>query len=367
MEESEIKTSVRELLSSGDGDGKSVRALLSGHMPPAPRRIQPDLFRELIVRDPSRAGKSLMITGATGFGKTALMVCITKGLFGNKRQVKRDLREGKIDEDVKWEYEQIAAEKIYWIGDVDCQWRRIPESATPRGGPPDRVSGKQFFVEDGLKLKFFLNGNPVQIKSVPFTDFSDVVAYAQPHRLNIVYIRDPLDVMDFIQYLIGNSTGGWSTVCVDEMEDICPAYMKKDNWWRAEELSRRLAKARKRNISFYSTLQSDSQLDWRVPNIVPHRGLCPGAKRPKGWEIYKWVCGHVPLGQAHIATFDNFQKISYPAYSKKGTMVARGLTMWEDIKGVREKRRADAKALALPKGIRAEVPQVHSEKSVLLP
>lgn len=337
MEESEIKVSVRDLLSSDDRDGKSVRALLSDHTPPSQRQVQPNLFQELVIRDPSRDGKSLMITGDTGFGKTALLISIIKGLFSNKRQVKQDLREGKMDEDVKWEYEQIAAEKIFWIGDVDCQWRRLPESATPRGGPPDRASGKLFLVEDGLKPEFFLNGNPIQIKSVPFKDFADVVAYAQPHKFNIVYIRDPLDVMDFIQYLITTSLGEWATVCVDEMEDVCPAYMRKDNWRRAEEFSKRLAKARKRRKSFYATLQSDSQLDWRVPNIVPHRGLCPGAKRPKGWEIFKWVCGHVPLGQAHIATYDNFQKISYSPYTKKGTMVVRGLTMWEELKDAREK------------------------------
>ncbi len=263
-----------------------------------------------------------MATGSIGSGKTALMIRVIDRLFKHKRQVARDLREGKIDEKSRWECEQIAAEKIYWIGDADCQWRRIPE----------RAAEKLFFVEDGMELKFFIDRNPLQIKSVPFADFEDIVALAQHHKLNVVYIRDPLDVMDFIQYLIGESLGEWATICVDEMEDICPAYMKKDNWRRAEDFSRRMSKARKRNVSFYATLQSDSQLDWRTPDIVPHRGLCQGAKRPDGWKIFSWVCGDVPIGQAHIATRTHFQKITYSSYVKKGTMKVKGLPMWEAIK-----------------------------------
>lgn len=263
-----------------------------------------------------------MITGDVGSGKTALMDHGINRLFGNKRQIARELREGKIDEKSRWECEQIAAEKIYWIGDADCQWRRIPE----------RAAEKLFFVEDGLELKFFLDRKPIQIKAVPFTDFEDVVAYAQPHKFNVVYIRDPLDVMDFIQYLIGESLGEWATVCVDEMEDICPAYMRERNWSRAKDFSRSMSKARKRNVSFFATLQSDSQLDWRTPDIVPHRGLCQGARRPDGWKIFPWVCGDVPIGQAHIATRTHFQKITYPAYTKKGVMKVRGLTMWEEMK-----------------------------------
>ncbi len=333
MAENEIKTSVRDLLSSGDGEGKSVRSLLSDHTPPVPRQIQPNLFQDLIVRNPYRGGVSWMATGDIGSGKTALMVRIVVRLFKCKRQIAALLREGEVDEESRWEYEQIAAEKVFWIGTADCQWRRVPE----------RVAEKMFFVEDGLDLKFFLDRKEIQIKSIPFTDFEDVVAYAQPHKLNIVYIRDPLDVMDFIQFLINESLGEWVTVCVDEMEDICPAYMRENNWARAKDFSRRMSKARKRNISFYATLQSDSQLDWRTPDIVPHRGLCQGARRPDGWKIFPWVCGDVPLGQAHIGTRNHFQKISYPPYTKKGTMKVRGLTMWEET---REQATAAAKKMA---------------------
>ncbi len=352
MEESEIKTSVRDLLSSDDGDGKSVRALLSEHRPPVPRRIQPNLFQELVIRDPWRRGVSWMSTGDVGSGKTALMVHIINRLFANKRQVARDLREGKIDEEVRQEYEQVAAEKIYWIGDTYCQWRRVPETATT-GWAPNRKFGKLFLVEDGLKLNFFLDRSPVEIKSVPFTDFKDVVAYAEPHRLNVVYIRDPLDVMDFIQFLIDESLGEWTTVCVDEMEEICPAYMRKDNWRRAEEFALTMSQARKAKVSFYATLQAESQLDWRTPNIVPHRGFCQGARHPDGWKIYPWVCGDVPRGVAHISTRNHFQKITYPPYGKVGMMKVRGLDMWRKrrdrttrtIEGMAEKREK-AKALA---------------------
>lgn len=283
-----------------------------------------------------------MATGDTGSGKTALMTHVVDRRFVHKRQLARDLREGKIDEDMRWDYEQIAKEKIYWIGDIYCQWRRVPESATT-GWAPNRKFGKLFFVEDGLKPKFFFDRKPVEIKAVPFTDFEDVVNYAEPHRLNVVYIRDPLDVMDFIQFLIDESLGGWSTVCVDEMEDICPAYMEKDNWRRAEEFSRMMSQARKANVSFYATLQSDSQLDWRTPNIVPHRGLCQGARCPAGWKIYKWVCGDVPRGQAHIATRTHFQKIRYPPYIKRGTMKVKGLDKWSKL---RDRRARAAKEMA---------------------
>lgn len=263
-----------------------------------------------------------MATGDVGSGKTALMVHLINRLFVHKRQVGRELREGGIDEEARWVYEQIAAEKIYWIGDADCQWRRIPE----------RAAEKLFFVEDGLELKFFLDRAPVEIKSVPFTDFEDVVAYASPYKLNVVHIRDPLDVMDFIQYLISKSLGEWTSVIVDEMEDICPAYMRKEDWSRAQQFSKRMSRARKANISFYATLQSDSQLDWRTPDIVPYRGLCQGARRPKGWKVFEWVCGDVPIGQAHIATRAHFQKITYPPYLEKGTMKTKGLVLWEEIR-----------------------------------
>lgn len=271
-----------------------------------------------------------MATGSTGSGKTALMVHIINKLFAYKKQVGRELREGAIDEEARWVYEQIAAEKVFWVGDMDCQWQRVPVRATQGG--PDHRAPKLFFVEDGLKLKFFLNREHMKIESTPFTDFGDVIACANPSKLNVVYIRDPLDVMDFTQYLISNSLGEWSTIAVDEVEDIVPSYLRSDNWSRAQNFARRMSKARKRNISFYATLQSDSQLDWRTPDIVPHRGLCQGAKCPEGWKIFRWVCGDLPIGMAHIATRTHFQKIVYPPYIQKGVLRVRGLHLWEEIR-----------------------------------
>jgi len=337
-------------LLSRNGAKKSALDLLSNHhAPPTQPQVQPNLFEELINRNPYRRGVSWTATGDVGSGKTALMDHIINKLFAHKRQVARELREGRIDEEARWNYEQIAAEKIYWVGDADCQWRRIPESA----------AGKLFFVEDGLELKFFFDREPVEIKAVPFTDFEDVVAYAQPHKLNVVHIRDPLDVMDFIQYFISESLGEWVTVCVDEMEDICPAYMKEDNWARAQQFSKRMSRARKANISFYATLQSDSQLDWRTPDIVPYRGLCQGARRPKGWKIFEWVCGDVPIGQAHIATRAHFQKITYPPYLEKGTMKVKGLTMWEEIRERTTKaaeKKAENHKEGLSRGLKTTTP-----------
>lgn len=282
---------------------------------------QPNLFPKLYVRDPSQEGQSVMYTGTVGSGKTALMVHTLRRLFEEKQRVARELREngGNGGKDT-WANQQIANEKVFWIGDEDGQWSRLPV----------RVADRLMFVEDGMDPRFFLDGKQFEVKSIPFVDFSDIMDYADIRKLNIVYIRDPMRVMDFIQYLIDESLGEWVSVAVDEVEDIAPAYSEADNFKRAQRFARRVARARKARVSFYATLQSDSQLDWRTPSIVPYRGLCQGAKRPKGWKIYKQVAGNVPVGKAHIATRSYFQRIKYPPYTMMEKMKVKGLKMWID-------------------------------------
>lgn len=291
-------------------------------------RKQPDLASELINRDPLRGGVTILDTGTVGVGKTALMIHTLRKLFDHKRKVARSLEDRPGDE--KWAYQQIANEKIFWIGDEDCQYRRFP----------NEVAQKMIFVEDGLELKFYLNGEPIDVKSVPFVDFSDIMDYADLRKLNVVYIRDPLNVMDFVQFLIDESLGEWVSVAIDEVEDIAPAYARAGDFDRAQNFSRRLARARKANVSIYATLQSDSQLDWRTPNIVPFRGLCRGSKRPKGWKIFEYVAGNVPIGEAHIATRAQFQKIEYPPYTRNNVMKAKGMRLWTKTKDQLAEERA---------------------------
>jgi len=324
---------------------------------------QPYLFKELVVRDPYAEGVGVFDTGPMGSGKTALMIHQLRRVFDNKRQVTRDLREKKIPKESVWEYEQIAREKIYWIGDSDGQWKRFPE----------RVAEKLVLVEDGLELKFYANKVPMEVRSVPFVDFDDVVAYASPHKLNVVYIRDPLRVMDFIQHLINTSLGEWSSVAVDEVEDICPAYMGKTDFHRAKQFTRQLAKSRKADVSMYATLQSDSQLDWRAPNIVPYRGLCSGSKPPSGWKIYPQTAAGVPLGQAHIATRPQFELISYPPYLRGKKIKVKGIPMWTEMREQIKKEmkrqeisREAAKAKAREKVLyNRPIPRMEAESSVL--
>ena len=259
-----------------------------------------------------------MNTGAIGTGKTALLTHQTRRLFEHKQKIARSLREGKVAKEDQWVQQRISRETVYWIGDENCQWRRFPE----------RVAEKLFLIERGLKLKFYQDGVPIKLKSVPFHDFDDVVGYASPYKLNVVYFRDPTTVMDFIEHLIAMPLMEWSSVCVDEIEYICPSYLSGDLFDRVQEFAGRLAKARKRRVSLYATVQQEAQLDYRVPAIIPYRGLCPGARPPRGWKIWDETARSLELGEAHIANKSGWQKIKFPPYTKPGEMLAVGLPAW---------------------------------------
>lgn len=257
-------------------------------------------------------------TGAIGTGKTALLVHQTRRLFEHKQKIARSLREGKVAKEDQWVQQQISRETIYWIGDENCQWRRFPE----------RVAERLFLIEQGLKLKFYQDGVPIKLKSIPFHDFDDVVGYASPYKLNVVYFRDPTTVMGFIEHLIAMPIMEWSSVAVDEIEYICPSYLSGDLFDRVQEFAGRLAKARKRRVSLYATVQQEAQLDYRVPAIIPYRGLCPGARPPRGWKIWDETARSLNLGEAHIANKSGWQKIKFPPYTKPGEMLAVGLPAW---------------------------------------
>lgn len=278
---------------------------------------QPNLRPLLIERNPDRGGVVSMGLGRLGSGKTNALCHMARSIFDRKVRVARELKQMKNPASSKSEaYAKrlVANELVFWIGDEDCQWRRLPKWVRPL-----------LFVERGLKLEFYLDGKPFEPLAIPFNSFEDLVKHAQPNRVNVVYVSSPHKARDFIMHLIKTPRLGWVSVVVDEVENLCPGYEAGETWHKVDDFVKLIKRSRKRRVSLYTATQVKALMDHRFVALVMFWFLHTGTRAIPQTRVYQPAIDKLKIDEAWLATSGQFQKVSFPFYPASSDMVVLGL------------------------------------------
>lgn len=285
------------------------------------KKKQPNLRPLLIERNPDQGGVISMALGRLGSGKTNGLVHIARSIFERKVRIGRELKRMKnpaSDKSEAYAKRLVANEMVYWIGCPDCQWRRLPKWLR-----------SLLFVERGLKLKFYLDGKPFDPLAIPFNSFADLVKHAQASRINVVYLKGPHRIRDFIMYLIKTPSLGWASVIVDEAESITPGYEAGKTWHEVDSFVKLIKRSRKRRISLYTATQVKALMDHRFVALIMFWFLHTGTRAIPQTRIFQGAIDKLKIDEAWLATSGQFQKVSFPFYPASSDMMVLGLEEYE--------------------------------------
>lgn len=285
------------------------------------RKKQPDLTPLLIERDSDRGGVVSMALGRLGSGKTNGLIHMTRTIFMRKVRAARELKRMKnpaSGESEAYAKKLVANELVFWIGNEDCQWRRLPKWVRPL-----------LFVERGMKLKFYLDGKPFDPLAIPFNSFKDLVKHAQANRVNVVYVSGPHKARDFIMHLIRTPNLGWVSVIVDEVENLAPGYEAGETWHKVDSFVKLIKRSRKRRVSIYTATQVKALMDHRFVALVMFWFLHTGTRAIPQTRVYQAAIDKLKIDELWLATSGQFQKLSVPFYPASNDMIVVGLEQHE--------------------------------------
>lgn len=277
-------------------------------------RMQPNLVPLQIERNVDQGGVLSLGLGEMGSGKTNALVHICRTVFERKIREQREVKRMDEDDDGYYFKKLSADELVFWIGEEDAQWRRLPKSIK-----------RLIFVERGLKLAFYRNGEVYDPEAIPFDSYEDLVKHAQQDHVNVVYLSNPHKVRDFTAYLIKGFAMRWCSVFIDEIESVVPGYESGATWHRVSAFIRLTKRSRKRRVSIYCDSQVKALIDHRFVALVMfymfHRGARATAKTP----VIQPAINNLRINEAWLATSGRFQKIYFPLYRAYDDVVVDGL------------------------------------------
>lgn len=286
-------------------------------------KVQPNLRPLLIERNPDQGGVISMALGRLGSGKTNGLVHTAHRIFQRKVRVARELKHMNPapDESTAYAKRLIANELVFWIGEEDCQWRRLPAWLHPL-----------LFVERGLKLDFYRDGVLFDPITIPFDGFRDLVECAQQDRVNVVYLSNPHKVRDFIMYLIKTPSLGWVSVIIDEVENLVPGYEAGETWHKIDNFVKLIKRSRKRRVSIYCASQVKALCDHRFMSLVMFWFLHTGTRAIPQTRVIQPAIDKLEIDEAWLATSAQFQKVDFPFYPTSNDMLVQGLEEYEPPK-----------------------------------
>lgn len=281
---------------------------------------QPNLWRLLVTRDRNLGGVLTMSTGRLGSGKSNALVHICRRLFDKKVSAGRALKKCTLPQDSSERYalRLVANEKVFWLGGADCQFNRVPRWIT-----------KRIYVEKGLDLKFFKDGELFDPMPIPFSSLKELVKLAQPNELNVVFLKDPGRQRDFIESLITSTSMRWASVFADESEAMCPGYETGKIWHEIDKFVRVLKRSRKRRVSLYAGTQTKSLLDFKFIAAISYWLFHIGARSIPQTRVKQFAIDSLKINQAWLASGGSFQKVRLPLYQIGVDLVVQGLTAYK--------------------------------------
>ncbi len=271
-----------------------------------------NLWPHIIKRNPAMGGVSVLGLGQVGSGKTALLIHIARRKLEDKRELKKK-------PDITDKERLIADELLFWIDDPDCQWRRLP----------DYIAKKRIFVHRDLykRLKFYMNGNEIDVLTIPFDNFDELIELSDPMMLNVVYFPTREGYVDFIIHLIKAPKFRWFSVFTDELERLIWQYGGGDFLKKIQVVVDAMGRQRKRRVSIYAGTHNKSLIHWQFIKLIKYFAFLPGAKAIYDTRVNQACIDALKLGEFRLATagkWDNPAR-TFPSYEVEDDLVVEGL------------------------------------------
>lgn len=299
----------------------------------------PVLYPYLYLRIPDLGGVTCQATGSMGSGKTNAIIRTAIKLFETKElhgeELESRIRNPEVEDSPPITHamlDRVTEEKIFWRGQVSCQWDRLP-------GDIEKI----LWIQEPLEMEFEADEGTLTEEKRHFKHIPELVDRADPLKLNVVYTKNAVNFIDLIKYLVNRDDyTSWSSVFVDEWEDIAPLNMPKPYNSYVSQLKNTLKEARKRRVSFYGTTQQASGIDWRVKNKVMYFIFLMGATPPKDSRVWKRAIDKLKRGEAYCTNKSMFERLSFKNYPpRRRVNVKKGMPDYWSLEGMMAEVEAD--------------------------
>ncbi len=262
------------------------------------------VYRNLLARKPDFGGHTFLSTGRQGSGKTSFLI------HYYRRQ--RDFNQVK--------------EKFFWRGMKKCQFPKVPS------WEKEHI---ELFKLDGLNLRFYEKDEELpedEFEVTPFSNFKNLWEKADYGDFNVVYLPNPTDFMDLLGWLVDEPRSGWTTLFLDEVEDVAPDTASGDMWDKVGDFSDSVKQCRKTQTSMLGATQTISEFHWKPRRKISYFLMCPGSPSISETRVWQRAIDglddhelhNVEVGQAWLASRNsNFEKISFPGYPARRKLKVR--------------------------------------------
>jgi len=270
----------------------------------------PVLAPQLYMRNPEQGAGTAQAVGTMGSGKTTLLIRTVikimeaKDWRGERLVSRVTNKEDPSAENMQSILDRVRAEKLFWRGQISCQWARIPEEVP-----------KIVWISDSLDLEFTVDRGGFTEQKKRFSTVEELVDSADPQSVNVVYTENALKLIDLVRYLVFDKPyTSWASVFCDEWEDIAPLNMPSPYREHVNRLKNALKEARKRRVSFYGATQQRSEIDWQCLNKVMYWLFLKGAKPPGDSRVWQRAIDGLGMGEAFFTDRSLFERIKFDNY-----------------------------------------------------
>lgn len=215
----------------------------------------------ILSRDESLGGIIVEILGIQGSGKTSLLLSIASEITKNKNEI------------VFWRESTMS----------QCQF--------------NRVKNWQIFIEEGLTIEFrdILSNQHQNVPITIFKDFNELMNFAKPGKLNVLYLKENKRYVDLIKFL--RLYPGWQSLFIDEYEDLVPLRCKGEQWHINGEMATEFKNIRRGLLGVFCDTQNPGDIDWRVRSKIMCHIYLNGSKVDLLSPINQGAINALPIGQ----------------------------------------------------------------------
>jgi hypothetical protein len=204
--------------------------------------------------NPDKGGLFSIIVGSTGAGKTGTMFyCL-------------------IDNIRRYPNEFVFLSECY---NAPLQFTKLPK---------DKVN--IMVQNDCCRFVDRVKKKPCVPEHTVFTDYADCYNKAKRGKINVLFLEDRKDLMEFISWTVLNAME-WVTFGIDELSEIVPSYSSGNVYRRIEKFSWVLKDCRKSDVNIIATVQSAPLVDFKCLHMKQILIYMPGSMQYKHSRVFQ--------------------------------------------------------------------------------